>query len=114
MKLFIFDLDGVIYIGKTLLPGVKETLDSLKKRGDRICFLSNNSTLSRRGYCIKLKKMGLKVKEEQLFISSYLLVLYLKNHKKIAPDEKIMVIGEKGIFQELKRAGIKPPGILKR
>jgi len=107
MKLFIFDLDGVIYIGKTLLPGVKETLDSLKERGDRICFLSNNSTLSRRGYCIKLKKMGLKVKEEQLFISSYLLVLYLKNHKKIAPDEKVMVIGEKGIFQELKRAGIK-------
>jgi len=32
MKLFAFDLDGVIYIGNTLLPGVKETLEKLEKR----------------------------------------------------------------------------------
>jgi len=106
MKLFVFDLDGVIYIGNTLLPGVKETLEKLEKRGEKICFLSNNSTLSRKGYRKKLGRLGLNIKEEQLFTSSYLCALYLKNCRKITPDEKVMVIGEKGIFEELKRAKI--------
>jgi len=106
MRLFVFDLDGVIYIGNTLLSGVKQTLESLEKRGEKICFLSNNSTLSRKGYCKKLGKLGLKVREEQLFTSSYLCALYLKNHRKITPEEKVMVIGESGIIQELKKAKI--------
>lgn len=106
MKLFIFDLDGVIYIGDTLLAGVKETLDKLGERGDKICFLSNNSTVSRKRYRKKLKKWGLKVSEEQIFPSSYLCALYLKNYKKIKSHEKVMVIGESGIFHELKNQSI--------
>jgi len=107
MRLFIFDLDGVIYIGNTLLPGVKQTLETLERRGEKICFLSNNSTLSRKGYYKKLTRWGLKIKEEQLYPSSYLCTLYLKNYKKISPDERVMVIGEKGLFEELKTQGIK-------
>ncbi|GAH11739.1 unnamed protein product, partial [marine sediment metagenome] len=47
MSLYIFDLDGVIYIEETLLSGVKETLTFLRQRGDEVSFLSNNSTLNR-------------------------------------------------------------------
>ncbi len=108
MKLFIFDLDGVIYVGDTLLPGVKETLNSLEKRGEEICFLSNNSTLSREGYCQKLGRFGLKLQQKQLFPSSYLCALYLRNYRKISPGEKVMIIGEKGLFQELKKTGVSP------
>ncbi|MBE0477559.1 HAD-IIA family hydrolase [Candidatus Aerophobetes bacterium] len=106
MNLFIFDLDGVIYIGNTLLPGVKETLQELERRGEKICFLSNNSTLSRESYCKKLTRWGLKVKDGQFFSSSYLCALYLKNYRKIKPEEKVMIVGEKGLFEELKNQGI--------
>lgn len=105
MKFFIFDLDGVIYRGNTLLPGVRETLLSLEKRGCQIFFLSNNSMLSRRGYLKKLRKMGLKLKEEQLFPSSYLCALYFS--KERINSKKVMVIGEKGLFEELKKAKVK-------
>lgn len=104
--LFVFDLDGVIYRGDTLLPGVKETLQALKAGGAVICFLSNNSTLSRRGYVLKLRRLGLHLQERQLFTSSYLLALYLTKYRHIAANEKVMVIGEQGIYQELARAGI--------
>ncbi len=106
MSLFIFDLDGVIYRGNSLLPGVRETLSSLEERGEKICFLSNNSTLSKKGYLKKLSMMGLKVREEQLFPSSYLCALYFKN----LPDRtsgKVMIIGERGLFEELKKIGLK-------
>jgi len=106
MKLFIFDLDGVIYKGNLLLPGVKETLLFLRKKGKKVCFLSNNSTLSRRGYIKKLKKMGLEVKEDELFPSSYLCALYFRQVEKLN-QEKVMVIGEKGLYEELEKEGIK-------
>lgn len=102
MNLFIFDLDGVIYRGNTLLTGVKKTLRGLEERGEKVCFLSNNSTLSRRGYCKKLNKLGLKIKEQQFFPSSYLCALYLKNYKRAGSNRKVMIIGERGLLQELK------------
>jgi len=57
MSLYIFDLDGVIYLGETLLPEVKETLIFLKKRGDELSFLTNNSTLSRDGFSSTFKEV---------------------------------------------------------
>lgn len=106
MKLFIFDLDGVIYRGNTLLPGVKQTLKALEEKGERICFLTNNSTLSRKGYCKKLARWELKIKQNQLFPSSYLCALYLKNYKRVGSEARVMIIGERGLSQELKTEGI--------
>ena len=103
MSLYVFDLDGVIYRGKNLLPGVKETLLTLEQRGEEICFLSNNSTLSRKGYFKKLTHMGIKVKENQFFPSSYLAALYLSQNK----CKEVFVVGEEGIFEELGKVGVK-------
>lgn len=105
MSLFVFDLDGVIYRGNTLLPGVKQTLVTLERKGEKICFLSNNSTLSRRGYRKKLGKMGLNLREDQLFPSSYLCALYFSQQNQTSG--KVMIIGEKGLFEELKAIGLR-------
>ena len=40
---FICDMDGVIYWGGRLLPGVKEFVDWLQREGKRFLFLTNNS-----------------------------------------------------------------------
>ncbi len=106
MSLYIFDLDGVIYRGERLLPGVKETLTQLRKRGDEICFLTNNSTLSRSGFQKKLTQMGIEVNLEDLFPSSYLAAIYL-SHKIKRKNYLVLVFGEEGLFEELSQAGIK-------
>jgi len=101
MSLYIFDLDGVIYLGETLLPEVKETLTFLKKRGNDLSFLTNNSTLSRDGFSKKLARMGIKVSPEEIFPSSYLAAIYFsKNEHK--EESRVFVIGEAGLLQELK------------
>ena len=105
MSLYIFDLDGVIYRGERLLPGVKETLSKLRKRGDQVSFLTNNSTLSRFGFQKKLTQMGIEVNLEDLFPSSYLAAIYL-GHKTKRKNTKVLVFGEEGLFEELSQAGI--------
>ena len=111
MSLYIFDIDGVIYRGKKLLPGAKEIITSLRQRGDEISFLSNNSTLSRSGYQEKLTKMGIKVERQELFPSSYLAALYLSQDKE-RKKSKVFVIGEVGLMEELKDAGIQITSLL--
>lgn len=106
MSLYIFDLDGVVYLGQTPLLGAKETLNLLKKRGNEVSFLTNNSTLSREGFLRKLDQMGIKACPEDLFPSSYLAAIYL-SRKKRKEEIRVLVIGEEGLFQELKQAGIK-------
>lgn len=105
MSLYIFDLDGVIYIEETLLSGVKETLTFLRQRGDEVSFLSNNSTLNRDGFVKKLDRMGIRVTPEEIFSSSYLAAIYLSKNKH-KRENRVFPIGEAGLFQELKKAGI--------
>lgn len=105
MSLYIFDLDGVIYIEETLLSGAKEALTFLKERGDEVSFLSNNSTLSRTGFVKKLGQMGIKVSSEEIFSSSYLAAIYLSKNKH-KRENRVFPIGEAGLFQELRKAGI--------
>ena len=40
---FIFDCDGVIWKGDSLIEGVPETLDLLRSMGKRLIFVTNNS-----------------------------------------------------------------------
>ncbi|HHJ00626.1 MAG TPA: HAD family hydrolase, partial [Candidatus Aerophobetes bacterium] len=106
MSLYIFDLDGVIYRGERLLSGAKESLDLLRERGEKVCFLSNNSTLSRRGYLRKLTRLGIRVSLEELFPSSYLAAVYF-NRDRRREKSRLFVIGEEGLFEELREAGVR-------
>ena len=39
---YIFDLDGTVYLGDTLLPTAEHTITTLRALGRRTVFLSNN------------------------------------------------------------------------
>ncbi|MBA7666829.1 hypothetical protein ES703_74911 [subsurface metagenome] len=48
IKLAIFDLDGVIYRGDTLIPQADRIIKELKKRSIKVVYNSNNSTATRK------------------------------------------------------------------
>lgn len=100
-NLFIFDLDGVIYIGKKAIADAKKTIDFLFKKNKKIIFLTNNSACSRTQYVERLKKINnIKTTEENFMTSAYATKLYLQ--PKVNLQSKILVLGEEGIFAELK------------
>ena len=67
----LFDCDGVIWKGDSLIDKVPSVLELLRKLGKKIFFVTNNSTKSRKGYKGKFEKLGLDVEPEEIFSSSF-------------------------------------------
>lgn len=63
---FIFDLDGCVYIGNTLVPGVQAVLQTLRERGRRILFLTNNSREAGEELQVKLVRLGISARREEI------------------------------------------------
>ena len=68
---FLFDCDGVLWLGSQALPYTLEILNLLKQLGKQLIFVTNNSTKSRLAYTKKFASFGIDVKEEQIFTSGY-------------------------------------------
>ncbi|KTW27647.1 hypothetical protein T552_02088 [Pneumocystis carinii B80] len=104
---FLFDCDGVLWKGTKLLPNVQQTLNFIRLKGKSIAFVTNNSSNPREEYQKKFMELGLDVKLDEIFNSSYSAALYLKNVVKFPKEKKIYIIGEEGLEKELDRQGIK-------
>eukprot|EP00542_Grammatophora_oceanica_P017721 CAMPEP_0194036536 /NCGR_PEP_ID=MMETSP0009_2-20130614/8898_1 /TAXON_ID=210454 /ORGANISM="Grammatophora oceanica, Strain CCMP 410" /LENGTH=362 /DNA_ID=CAMNT_0038678339 /DNA_START=31 /DNA_END=1119 /DNA_ORIENTATION=- len=101
VDVFIFDCDGVIWRGDSLIPGIPETLAKLRALGKKMYFVTNNSTKSRAGYKKKFDSLGLDVPPEEIFSSSFAAAAYLEQTKFKETGKKVYVIGEVGIIEEL-------------
>ena len=60
-KGFICDMDGVIYLGSQLLPGVREFVSWLNENDKQFLFLTNSSERSPKELRQKLQRMGLDI-----------------------------------------------------
>ena len=52
MKLFLFDMDGTLYLGDRLYPFTKELLQTIREKGGKYLFMTNNSSKSVEDYII--------------------------------------------------------------
>ena len=102
-KGFICDMDGVIYHGNQILPGVAEFIDWLHRENKEYLFLTNNSGYTPRELHQKLSRMGLNVPEERFYTSALATAAFLKNQ---APGCSVYAIGEAGLLNALYDAGI--------
>ena len=101
---YVFDLDGVMYLGDTQIPHATEAVERLRAAGKHVYFLTNNSGKTRASYCEKLKMVnGLDVPEAAIFTSAYATALYLRGRN--AAGKTAFVIGEAGLAAELSDVG---------
>ncbi|MBN2478494.1 HAD-IIA family hydrolase [Candidatus Micrarchaeota archaeon] len=104
VKTIIFDMDGVLYLGKKAIKGAKETIERLRNEKYELYFLTNAATRSRKGRAEKMRGLGIYIKEGEIITSSYGAAYYIKqNH----PKSSVYVVGETGLKDELRNAGIK-------
>ena len=102
-KGFICDMDGVIYHGNQILPGVREFIQWLHDERKEYLFLTNNSGYTPRELNQKLARMGLDVPEEHFYTSALATAAFLKEQ---APGCSVFAIGEAGLLNALYDAGI--------
>ncbi|MDO4287621.1 MAG: HAD-IIA family hydrolase [Eubacterium sp.] len=103
IKGFICDMDGVIYHGNRLLPGVPEFVDWLQREDKNFLFLTNSSERSPLELKEKLRRLGLDIDESHFYTSALATAKFLSSQ---APGCSAYVIGEPGLINALYSAGI--------
>lgn len=99
---YIFDLDGTVYLGDTLLPTAGETITRLRSLDKRTVFLSNNPTHTQQDYAIRLARLGLPTPLSDIINSSMVMVDFLQQH---LPGARLFVLGEAPLCRDLEAAG---------
>ena len=102
LKLFLFDMDGTLYLGDRLFPFTTELLAKIKATGGRYMFMTNNSSKSVVAYIEKLRKLGIEATEDEFITSSQATAYYLKNNH---PTAKLYVCGTESLKTELRSQG---------
>jgi NagD protein len=102
-KAFICDMDGVIYHGDHLLPGVPEFIAWLRENDKAFLFLTNSSERSPRELSQKLARLGLEIEEEHFYTSALATATFLGSQK---PGSSAYVIGEAGLTNAIYNAGL--------
>jgi HAD superfamily hydrolase (TIGR01450 family) len=97
-KLFLFDMDGTIYLDDDLFAGVLELLDYVRQIGGRSVFVTNNSSKNVSGYVEKLHRLGIAATADDLMTSTRATGLYLQ---KAHTDGKIYVLGTQALYDAL-------------
>jgi len=99
---FIIDMDGVIYHGNILLPGVTDFLQWLEESRKKYLFLTNSSERTPKELHEKLKRLGIDVGEEHFYTSALATASFLANQK---PNGSAYIIGDAGLIHALYSVG---------
>jgi HAD superfamily hydrolase (TIGR01458 family) len=129
MRAFLIDLDGVLYVGNSPIPGAKECLKFLEDHGYKYRFVSNSTRRCRSSVAKRLKGLGYDISEERIFTPPLAAIQHMKSSGRnrcyllttgdvyrdfveagaIIADEKAdyVIVGDAGenfTFQNLNRA----------
>ena len=102
MKLFLFDMDGTLYLGSQLYPFTIELLETIKATGGKYLFMTNNSSKSVLDYVKKLEKLGIRATREEFMTSSQATAFYLHKHHE---GQRLYVCGTESLKEELRSEG---------
>ncbi|MBQ8840106.1 MAG: HAD-IIA family hydrolase [Clostridia bacterium] len=101
-KLFLFDMDGTLYLGNRLYDFTKELLSEIRACGGKYIFMTNNSSKSVADYIRKLESMGIEASYDDFLTSSQATGYYLRKHHQGAV---LYVCGTESLKRELASQG---------
>lgn len=99
---FIIDMDGVIYHGNKLLPGVTDFVNWLETTGKKYLFLTNSAERTPKELQEKMKRLGINVGEEHFYTSALATANFLASQ---TPDGSAYIIGDAGLIYAMYSVG---------
>ncbi|WP_305906922.1 TIGR01458 family HAD-type hydrolase [Methylomarinum sp. Ch1-1] len=74
----LFDLDGVLYVGPSIIEGAIDALAEIKQKGYSRRFITNTSTLSSASLHKKLLNLGFDIDEHEIISATRAALIYLQ------------------------------------
>ncbi len=103
-EVYVFDLDGTIYLGDDLLPGARRLVRELRARDKTVRFLSNNPTKDPEEYADKLERLGLPTPVDEIVNTTVTMTQWLRDN---ASGAVVFPIAEAPLRRALEAAGIR-------
>lgn len=104
VKAVLLDLDGTVYRGSEAVPGAPEAIHRLLVSGFAIRYLTNNSAARPEGITRKLKDMGIPCEPSWVAGTGPAAAMAVKGKG----FKRAHVVGEPGLWESFKEAGIEP------
>ncbi|MFC6154602.1 HAD-IIA family hydrolase [Nocardioides yefusunii] len=104
--LFMFDLDGVIYVGPDAVPGVPEVLRRMSAAGVGAAFVTNNAARPTAVVAEHLRELGIDCSDEDVVNSAQAAAaLVAGSHPQ---GSKVLVVGGPGLEAAISEVGLVP------
>ena len=97
-ELFVFDMDGTLYLGDDVYPGAIKLLEDLPSLGKKYIYLTNNSSRAGPDYIPRLVGLGFPCEAENVFTSGMATGLYMQQNY---PDARVYLVGTPAFEREL-------------
>ena len=102
-KLYIFDMDGTIYLGYQVFPYAIRFINNLRAAGKKVLFFTNNASHTTEFYVQKLTKLGFSPTPDEIMTSGDVTLAFLQRFRAgksvymVATDELIEEYRAKGV-----------------
>ena len=106
-KLYIFDMDGTIYLGGIVFDFAVKFIENLRASGRRVLFFTNNASHTTEFYYSKLERLGFSPRKGEIMTSGDVTIEYLKSHRA---NKSVYLIGTDELVEDFKSRGIKLVG----
>ncbi|MGI5977847.1 MAG: HAD-IIA family hydrolase [Candidatus Limivicinus sp.] len=103
-ELFLFDMDGTLYLGDDVYHGAVELMNELPALGKKYIYLTNNSSRAGTDYVTRLRRLGFPCESENVFTSGMATAMYLNQR---LPGCRVYLVGTAAFRRELLSYGIK-------
>ncbi len=102
----LLDLDGVVYIGGTAIPGAPEALQQASADGAHLAYVTNNASRTPAAVAAMLTGMGVPAEAADVVTSAQAAARLLA--EKLPPKAKVLVIGALALRLAVRERGLTP------
>ena len=100
----LFDLDGVIYLGPIAVPGAAEGIASLRGRGTKIGFVTNNAARPPQAVAEHLVEIGIDATAADVVTSAQAGAHLVLN--RFGVGARVLLVGGEGVADAVSEAGM--------
>jgi glycerol 3-phosphatase-2 len=104
--LFIFDLDGVVYVGADPVPNAVDALNRLHANGSAVAYATNNASRSAEEVAALLRRLGITAAADEVVTSAQASAAALA--ERFPAGSRILVVGNDALGAELGAVGLRP------
>lgn len=102
-ELFIFDMDGTIYLGDRVFDAAVRYIDRLRKSGKHVLFFTNNASHTSFFYRSKLSRLGFSPQDGEIMTSGDVTKVYLNRFR---PGKTVFLVGTDDLTEDFRSSGI--------